>query len=129
MQHLIKHDYKGFFTSETEYRRALNYPPFSRLVSLKLDGPKIDEVEVKARMLGAALRDRAGKNPHDRDRIEILGPAPAPIQKLRNRYRWQLLLKGKQSSSLLELAKQARVALPRSRAIRLHIDVDPYNML
>jgi primosomal protein N' (replication factor Y) len=129
IQHLIKHDYKGFFNSETEFRRALNYPPFSRLVALKLDGPKIDEVEIKARMLGATLRDIAGKNPHVQDRIEILGPAPAPIQKLRSRYRWQLLLKGKQSSSLLELAKQARAALPRSHSIRLHIDVDPYNML
>ena len=129
IRHLIKHDYKGFFDSEIEFRRALNYPPFSRLVGLKLDGPKIDEVEIKARMLGAMLRARAGKNPHVRDRIEILGPAPAPIQKLRNRYRWQLLLKGKQSASFLELAKQARAALPRSRGIRLHIDVDPYNML
>jgi primosomal protein N' (replication factor Y) (superfamily II helicase) len=129
IRNLIKHDYKGFFDAEIEFRRALNYPPFSRLVALKLDGPKIDEVEIKARMLGAMLRDSAGKNPHVRDRIEILGPAPAPIQKLRNRYRWQLLLKGKQSSSLLELAKQAQAALPRSRGIRLHIDVDPYNML
>ena len=129
VQHLIKHDYKGFFDSEIEFRRVLNYPPFSRLVGLKLDGPKIDEVEIKARMLGAMLRDIAGKNPHVQDRIEILGPAPAPIQKLRSRYRWQLLLKGKQSSSLLELAKQARAALPRSHSIRLHIDVDPYNML
>jgi primosomal protein N' (replication factor Y) (superfamily II helicase) len=129
IQHLIKHDYKGFFDSEIEFRRALNYPPFSRLVGFKLDGPKIDEVEIKARMVGGMLRDRAGKNPHVQDRIEILGPAPAPIQKLRNRYRWQLLLKGKQSSSLLELAKQVRAAFPRSRSIRLHIDVDPYNML
>ena len=129
IQHLIQHDYRGFFASEIEFRRALNYPPFSRLVCLKLDGPKFDEVEKKARMLGEALLDRIGKNLRTRETIEILGPAPAPIEKLRNRYRWQLLLKGKQSSSLLDLAQQAREVLPRSRGVRLHIDVDPYNML
>jgi primosomal protein N' (replication factor Y) (superfamily II helicase) len=126
---LISHDYKGFFTAETEFRRALYYPPFSKLVCLRLDGPKLDEVEKKAKMLGAALQNRISRNSLGRGKIEILGPAPAPIEKLRNRYRWQLLLKGKQSSSLLDLAKRAREALPRSRAVRLQIDVDPYNML
>ncbi|HSE89089.1 MAG TPA: primosomal protein N' [Candidatus Binatia bacterium] len=128
IQHLIHHDYKGFFAAEIEFRRALNYPPFSRLVCLRLEGPKFEEVEKKARILGTILHDKI-KNTRLRERIEILGPAPAPIEKLRNRYRWQLLLKGKQSSSLLELAKQAREALPRTRNVRLHIDVDPYNML
>jgi primosomal protein N' (replication factor Y) len=129
IQHLIHHDYKGFFAAEIDFRRALNYPPFSRLVCLRLEGPKFEEVERKARMLGATLHDKTIHNARLREKIEILGPAPAPIEKLRNRYRWQLLLKGKQSSSLLELAKQAREALPRSRSVRLHIDVDPYNML
>jgi primosomal protein N' (replication factor Y) (superfamily II helicase) len=129
IRHLISHDYKGFFTAETEFRRALYYPPFSKLVCLRLDGPKLDEVEKKAKMLGAALQNRISRNSLGRGKIEILGPAPAPIEKLRNRYRWQLLLKGKQSSSLLDLAKRAREALPRSRAVRLQIDVDPYNML
>ena len=129
IRHLISHDYKGFFTAEIEFRRALHYPPFSRLVCLKLDGPKLDEVEKKARMLGATLQNKISRSSTGREKIEILGPAPAPIEKLRNRYRWQLLLKGKQISSLLDLAKRAREALPRSRTVRLHIDVDPYNML
>jgi primosomal protein N' (replication factor Y) (superfamily II helicase) len=129
IQHLISHDYKAFFASEVEFRRALNYPPFSRLVCIKLDGPKLDQVEAKAKMLGAALRDRMATSSGAREQIEILGPAPAPIQKLRNRYRWQLLLKGKQNSFLLRLAKQARDLVPRSAGVRLHIDVDPYNML
>jgi primosomal protein N' (replication factor Y) len=129
IQHLIHHDYKGFFAAEIEFRRALNYPPFSRLVCLRIEGAKFHEVEKKARILGTTLRDKTIKDTRLRERIEILGPAPAAIEKLRNRYRWQLLLKGKQSSSLLELVKQARDALPRSRNVRLHIDVDPYNML
>ena len=129
IQHLICHDYKGFFAAEVAFRRALNYPPFSRLVSLRVDGPKIEEVEAKAKSLARRLRDRQSKSPTLRQQIEVLGPAPAPIEKLRNRYRWQLLLKGKQISPLLEFVRHAREMLPRSRSIRLHIDVDPYSML
>jgi primosomal protein N' (replication factor Y) (superfamily II helicase) len=129
IQHLIHHDYKGFFAAEIDFRRALNYPPFSRLVCLRLEGPKLEEVEKKARILGIMLRDKTTKNDQLREKIEILGPAPAPIEKLRSRYRWQILLKGKQSSSLLELARHAREAFPLVRSVRLHIDVDPYNML
>jgi primosomal protein N' (replication factor Y) (superfamily II helicase) len=126
---LISHDYKSFFTAEIEFRRALRYPPFSRLVCLKLDGPTLDDVGKKARMLAVAVQNIITRSSNRREPIEILGPAPAPIEKLRSRYRWQLLLKGKQTSTLLELARRAGEALPRSRNVRLHVDVDPYNML
>jgi primosomal protein N' (replication factor Y) len=86
-------------------------------------------VEVKAKNLAHGLREQLARNTKWREHIEVLGPAPSPILKLRNRYRWQLLLKGKHSASLLELAGQARALLPWSRANRLHIDVDPYSML
>lgn len=129
VEHLARHDYKGFFSAEIEYRRALNYPPFSRLVSLLLDGPRGEEVESRAQNLAAFLREKRAKNSKFRDQVEVLGPAPAPLQKLRNRYRWHLLLKGKKISSLLELASQAREAFPPARVVRLHVDVDPYSML
>ena len=129
IQHLITHDYKGFLAAEMEFRRALNYPPFSRLVSLHMDGPKKDEVETKAKTLAEKLRERQSRGPKLREPIDILGPAPAPIYKLRNRYRWQLLLKGKQISPLLEFANRARDLTLPTRNCRLHIDVDPYNML
>jgi primosomal protein N' (replication factor Y) len=129
LQHLISHDYKAFFAAEIEFRRALNYPPFSRLVNLRLDSPNVEEVKAKAKSLAAGLRKRQGKNPKLLENIQILGPAPAPIQKLRNRYRWQVLLKGKNIALLLELANHAREILRHLSRTRLHIDVDPVNML
>lgn len=129
IQHLINHDYKGFFAAEVEFRRALSYPPFSRLVHLRLEGPEANEIEAQAKKLAMALRDNLNSDPRLREQIEVLGPAPAPIRKLRNRYRWQLLLKGKHVSALRELADAARAFLPPSRRVRLHIDVDPYSML
>jgi primosomal protein N' (replication factor Y) len=129
MRHLLQHDYRGFFADEIKFRRALNYPPFGRLVSLRIDGPEADSVEAKAKKLAEALRAKLAANAKWREQIEVMGPAPAPLLRLRNRYRWQLLLKGNQSAMLLQFAGQARALLPRSATSRLHIDVDPYSML
>jgi len=129
LQFLVTHDYKGFFAAESEFRRALNYPPYGRLINLRLDGPTLAEVEHQAQALALALRQRQDRTEKFRGQIEILGPAPAPIERLRNRFRWQLLLKGKQSLALLDFARQARELVPTTRSVRLHIDVDPYSML
>jgi primosomal protein N' (replication factor Y) len=129
IQHLVKHDYKGFFAAEIEYRRTLNYPPFGRLVNLRVEGPNAADVETKARDLAAKLDARQRRHANVTEPIEILGPAPAPIEKLRSRFRWQILLKGKLSSSLLELAAQAGALFSHGRSTRLQIDVDPYSML
>ena len=128
-QHVQSHDYKGFFAAELEFRRALNYPPFCRLIHFRLDGPRAQEVENRAKILGDWLRAQCRRQPASCPELEVLGPAPAPIAKLRGRYRWQILLKGKKGSSLLGLASKARAMMPRSSHTRLHIDVDPYNML
>lgn len=128
IQHLVSHDYKSFFAAECEFRRALNYPPFTRLVNFRFDGPKSSEVENCSKNLAVRLRELLG-NSTKFAAIELLGPAPAPIEKLRNRYRWQLLARSKHSNLLLDFARQARDLMPTSRAVRLHIDVDPYSML
>jgi primosomal protein N' (replication factor Y) (superfamily II helicase) len=90
---------------------------------------KAQEVQAKARKLGEELGERQRRDLKMQEEIEILGPAPAPIERLRRRYRWQILLKGKKSAPLLELASRAREIIPPSRTTRLYVDVDPYNML
>jgi len=129
IQPLIDHDYKKFFAKEIEFRRALGYPPFGKLVNLRLDGPNPEHVEASAQALLKKIRAIQSGNSKYREHIEILGPAPSPIEKLRSRYRWQLLLKGKQISPLIGLATAVRETFTRARNVRLHIDVDPYNML
>jgi primosomal protein N' (replication factor Y) len=129
LKFLITHDYQGFFAAESELRRLLNYPPYGRLIQLRVDGPKLADVERQSQALAHRLRDLTNHRLSPDHSIEILGPAPAPIEKLRSRFRWQILLKGKQSAALLELARQAQALVPRTRALRLHVDVDPYSML
>ena len=129
VEYFVRHDYKGFFSAESEFRRMLNYPPFGRLINLRFDGPKISEVETQAKNLAHQLRKLQASNPTFADQVEVLGPAPAPIEKLRNRYRWQLLLRSKQSSVLLKFARHAQELMQPSRTLRLHVDVDPNSML
>jgi len=124
---VVTHDYRNFFQSEIDFRCALNYPPFTRLVLVRLDGPKPLEVKQCAESLGVRLRAEASKT--TAQEIQILGPAPAPIERLRGRYRWQMLIKGKQPALVLELARRAQKLLEGPRTVRLGVDVDPQNML
>lgn len=126
--HARAHDYQGFFDDETALRQELSYPPFARLVHLRLEGTNAAAVARRAVDLGGDLRRVADSLPTG-SAVEILGPVAAPIAKLRNWYRWQILLKGSRSHTLLEMARQAADWVPRSKGTRLQIDVDPYNML
>jgi primosomal protein N' (replication factor Y) len=124
-----RHDYAGFMTRELERRRTLGYPPFARLVNLRLDGPDAAAVERAARELAARLRRRARELGLGEG--SVLGPAPPPLERVRGRWRWQVLLRSAEVRALRALAGAARSVLPGApRApVRLIIDVDPYSML
>jgi primosomal protein N' (replication factor Y) (superfamily II helicase) len=120
------HDYYSFFDQEIALRRNLGYPPFCRLINLKLEGEKEAEVQDAALELARSARRFSGRG------LDVLGPAPAPLSKLRGRYRWQLLLKGSELESLhhfcSRLVEQPPAAI-RSKTVKLTVDVDPDNML
>jgi len=123
------HDFTGFMRDELERRRVLGYPPFSRLVNLRLDGPDAEQLDVQAQRLAGMLREQAGALGLGAG--AVLGPAAPPIERLRNRYRRQILLRHANVPSLRALARRARAEegpLRRAR-VRLAIDVDPYSML
>nr|MBA3923668.1 primosomal protein N' [Nostocaceae cyanobacterium] len=115
-----QHEYESFTTAELEQRQALNYPPYGRLILLRLSGPDPTEVANTAEIIATALR--VGEN------YEILGPAPATILRVANRYRWQIMIK----FAPLDLPhlpdwEQVRSLTPHS--VNLTIDVDPLNFM
>jgi primosomal protein N' (replication factor Y) len=121
------HDYQNFFSRELALRAALNFPPYGRLINLKFSGKnenlvKKSAVECYQKIKKVSLAKK----------ISLLGPAPAPLARLRNLYRWQLLLKGNDINGLHKVAIFSRENLPgpvRSNKVKLFIDVDPENML
>lgn len=124
--HSCQHDYPGFFQRECQLRRVLDFPPYSRLINIGLAGEDPARVERAAILAGNRLNDICGRD------IMVLGPAPAPLAKLRGQYRWHLLLKGKRSRLLQTNCDLFLNSLPRelqSSAIKLTVDVDPENML
>jgi primosomal protein N' (replication factor Y) len=124
----VTHDFAGFAAEEVRYREALGYPPFSRVAILRFDGLDATRVEKAARAAADDLRARSARLPRVRQ-TRILGPAPAAIERLRGRYRWQILLKARTPNDLRSLVRPLLGEERQSGGVRLAIDVDPYGML
>ncbi|MBI4712182.1 MAG: primosomal protein N' [Planctomycetes bacterium] len=86
IQAAARHDYEGFARKELLYRYELNYPPFSDLLLILVQGRKEDDVARMAGAIADEIMPLVDKGKID----EVLGPAPAPLARLRNRYRWQV---------------------------------------
>jgi primosomal protein N' (replication factor Y) len=115
------HDYEGFYAEEIVHRRALGYPPFGHLAHVLVSG------ENEAATLAAA-HEMAKQAPSNG--VEILGPAPAPLARLRGRYRFQLLAKGGDEARVGEVARALRQAsLHLPEGIQASVDRNPINML
>ncbi|MGA7740636.1 MAG: primosomal protein N' [Polyangia bacterium] len=122
IQFLRDHDYEGFVRDELARRESASYPPFSRMIALRLDGRH--EASVRATATDVATRARAQAG----SAVVVLGPAEAPIGRLRGRSRYQIWLAGTDRGKLQAVARSAaEVTLPRD--VRLAIDVDPQSVL
>jgi primosomal protein N' (replication factor Y) (superfamily II helicase) len=134
LKHVILHDFRGFYREELEYRRELNYPPFSRIVLIEFSGEQESEVQFHARK----FTDFLSAN-NQQKRFLILGPADAAILKIRNVYRKHIVVKDLKSSdpsgqilrsALLNAKLQYESSIHAARKkIRMIIDVDPQGMM
>jgi len=120
IQAVRSHDYQSFSQAELEQRQALNYPPYGRLILLRLSSLDAVQVQNTAQIIATALSAN--------EELEILGPAPAGILRVANRYRWQILIKFA-ADELPQLPdwEQVRSLCPQS--VSLTIDVDPLNII
>jgi primosomal protein N' (replication factor Y) len=124
------HDYVGFYQEEIQFRRALEYPPFSRFINFRLVGNSEKRTKGMGEEMGgigqSLLKKGYGKG------IEILGPSPAPFAKMRGKFRWQMLAKGKSPQLLHQfaqaLASRMEVQI-KGKGVNLDIDVDPVFIL
>jgi len=110
-----RHDYPGFYDKEIDYRRRYDYPPFSQLIRLVYSHTNEEscrrEAERVYRLVAENRRLAAGS---------LIGPVPAFAFRVRGRYRWQLLLRGPDSTPTL-----SQLTLPQGWTI----DVDPVGMV
>ncbi len=123
-----QHQYEPLYQQELQVRRNPAFPPFVRLIAFHIHGEK----EADVRKTAANLAVRCRKEVKLRGAgIEILGPAPAPLEKLKNNYRWQVLLKGADLEELHLICRFIQENRPEllQGASRIAIDVDPENMM
>ncbi len=120
------HDYEAFVRSELPIRETLLYPPYGYVIRFVVRG--VDERRV-ADWAGTLVdRLRAGAEPLAGS-VRVLGPAPAPIPRLRERFRWHLQVHGPDGPALRQLVQRAVAGLKTPDGIAWIVDVDPVEML
>ncbi len=125
------HDYDSFYAQETAFRGELDYPPFFDLVVLRLDGANRVRLGEAAGEVGARLRELLGSAEEDGS-CRVLGPVPAPVEKIRNRWRSQILVKARPLEAATGPLRAGMGALheaARRAGVHLLIDVSPLNLM
>ena len=122
VRHARNHDYASFFVEEMESRKEWKWPPHSRVALLRFDGADAREVIRTANEV-ARVAALAAVGVAD-----LLGPAEAPLSRLKGLTRWHLLIKGPTLSTVRAVVAAA-LAHPVSRGVRVTVDVDPVSML
>jgi primosomal protein N' (replication factor Y) len=120
IRYAARHDSAGFLAEELERRRALRYPPFSHLIEVALAGEDESRVERSAETVRELVADRISADD------ELLGPAP--LFRLRGKYRRRLLLKSERRHETVSAVRDAVATAVRDRALRelaISVDVDP----
>ncbi len=116
-------DYRGFFEKELVFRRGMRYPPMVALVNAVIRGRTFDEAMRTATEIVRRLESLAG-----RASFLILGPAPAPLGRLRGEHRVQFFMKGTRRADMRHALKEVLSGMPETRR-RVTVDVDPLNVL
>jgi primosomal protein N' (replication factor Y) len=117
-------DYDSFALSELRQRELLHFPPFVRLAALRLQGNAEPRVRGAAERVASAARRLIARG----EEAEVLGPAPAPLSKLRGKHRWQLLLRARDHGPLHRLGR-ALLAGHGVTGVELSVDIDPGALL
>ncbi len=127
LRHACAQDYEAFFDEEIGYRKNLSYPPFVALASLLVRGEELTRVQATAAELRRALDD-ANTERH----VRVLGPAPAPLARLRGEHRIQLLLKSRSRPrlrALVEIALADASRTPGFDTNSVNVEIDPVNLM
>jgi len=123
IQLACRQDYPAFFEREVVYRRGMRYPPFLALINGVVRGRTFEDAMQQAREIVRRLEPATAIG-----RFTVLGPAPAPLGRLRGEHRVQFFLKGTRRSDMRNALMQVVADMPEIRR-RLTIDIDPLSVL
>ena len=123
IQASLTQNYLNFYSNEITKRKEVEFPPFSNLVNIVVKGKDEKKVVEKIQEIDGILKSKKSGD------IEIFGPSPAPLSKLESKYRWHIVLKGKDINKISELLKSCTAKFNVSGNVHIAVDVDPVNMM
>ncbi|MCP3922967.1 MAG: primosomal protein N' [Desulfobacterales bacterium] len=124
-----KQNFKEFLSKELYFRKSLQFPPFTRMIQIKISGKDLKKTRSVAEDIGVWCKELV--HSHRKHKIDIMGPAEAPLSKIAGRFRWQLLLKCSNTGYLNHFVKCLKNGYfgKVNKVIRVTIDVDPFSMM
>ncbi len=120
--------YSDLVARELAVRESVGFPPYCRLVFIIVEHPDDIGARKFSAEIGALLRSWCKQNDLEQS-LTVLGPAPAPLERLKDRYRWQILIKSKQLTTLHAAIDWISSKYKTKGQARVIIDIDPENML
>lgn len=119
-----KQDYDLFFSQEIGLRKMLNYPPFCDIIQISFSGENIKEIKaiseyVYKKLISVEMED-----------LKVYKPVPSPIDRIKNKYRWRIIVKCKLTSTIIELLKFATndENIEKCKNTRIIVDINPNTM-
>ena len=112
---------RRLYTLESQGRKAFSFPPYGRLAAFIISGTDVDKVSQVAQ----SIRRLAPSDP----RLQVLGPAPAPLAKIRGKFRFRLLLKTPLDIMPQNVIQPWLAQVPCPSSVHVQVDIDPYNFL
>ena len=125
----VANDYHLFAEDEMPHRQEMSYPPFTKIASILVQGINLDKVIKTCQVISHRKTELIQRHPNYSS-IDFLGPAPAPIAKLRNKFRYHSLIKSPNHNLLNQFCKQ--ILADQSwipRGVTVSIEIDPIKML
>jgi len=117
------HDFEGFMEQEMEFRRSFGYPPYGKMALITLRGTMLERVEFSAITLSRKLKAAAGEG------ILVGEGVPAPLEKAKTYYRFQVSLRGASSMRLARLTREVLDVLPMPEDVFVAVDIDPLHLM
>jgi primosomal protein N' (replication factor Y) len=121
-------NFEAFFDQEIKFRKALGYPPFTRMVAIRVSGKDKNKTADTTGALGESIRRLLSAAVWRSSQIQQMGPVEAPLPRIANRHRWQILLKSLDAKKLHRFVNAwvlENGGMPANRHIKVTIDVDP----
>jgi len=118
-----KQDYELFYNAEIDLRKMLKYPPFCDIIMIRFIGKNIVDIENLSNEVYENLQ-----NLIDKKNTFVYKPIPSPVDKIKNKYRWRIILKGKVNSKLLNILYKS-LEVKYTEGVSISVDINPNNMI